>query len=244
VTRLDSRLTEIFEGIVDTYDAQPVQRRLLHLNTFGSSGFLDVDWGERPDVTREHLDDLADHGLIDIDYSRKHGNYLVKPSGQGRRAILQLRRERALAARDEAVELSWAAVRPVLRAVVDEWERTGATGDGIAAEDIATALGETVDLQLIRALEALEADEFVAVEWETGSDAPVAVRPQSKAFAGTRGWPDGDHGAMGERLVATLDELAHSNESHSGWAGRARDVLSEVTSKTMAEVIYRAGGGS
>ncbi len=60
MTRLDSRLTEIFEGIVDTYDAQPVQRRLLHLNTFGGSGFLDVDWGERPDVTRDHLDDLAD----------------------------------------------------------------------------------------------------------------------------------------------------------------------------------------
>lgn len=49
---------------------------------------------------------------------------------------------------------------------------------------------------------------------------------------------------MAECLVATLDELAHSDDRNSWWATRARDVLSEVTSKTMAEVIYRAGGGT
>lgn len=240
---LDPRLTVILEGIIDVYDQQSVSQRLLHMSTFGSSEFVSVDWGERPDVTRDDLDDLADYDLVDIDYSGK-GSPLVKPSPEGRRAVEQLRRERGLAARCEAVDLSWAAVRPALRAVVDEWERTGAAGNGVAAEGIAAALGGPVDLQLIRALQALEEDGFVGIEWEMGNDAPVAVRPLSNALAGARGWPGGDDGAMAERLVAALDELAKSDDSGSGWAARARDVLSEVSSKTMAEVIYRAGGGT
>lgn len=240
---LEPRLTEILEGIIDVYDAQSARRRLLHLRTFGGGEFLDVDWGERPDVSRDDLDELADYELVDIDYSPK-GGYLVKPTPEGRRAIESLRRERGLASHGEAVDLTWGAVRPVLRAVVDEWERTGASGNGVAAAEIATALGEAVDLQLIRVIQVLEADEFVAAEWAMGSDAPIAVRSLPKAYAGTRGWPGGGDAAMAERLVATLDELARSGDNNSGWAGRARDVLSEVTSKTMAEIIYRAGGGT
>lgn len=244
---LDPRLTEILEGIIQAYDAPPAEhrQRLLYLS-LEETGFLQVSqevWGERPRATRDDLDDLADYGFIDIDYSKKQANYLVKPSPEGRRAVEELHRERALAARSQAIDLSWAAVRPVLRAAVDEWERTGASGNGVPAEVIATALGGDVDLQLIRSLQQLEADEFIAAEWAAGQEAPIAVRPLSKAYVGTRGWPGGDDAATAERLVAALDDLAQSDDERSGWAARARDVFSEVTSKTMAEVIFRAGMG-
>lgn len=241
---LNQRLTTIFEGIVDAYDAQSIPQRLMHIKTLGGGGFINVNWGDRPEVSRDDLDDFEAYGLLDVEYVGKHGNYSIKPTPEGRRAVAQLQRERDLGTRKESVDLSWAAVRPVLRAVLDEWERSGAAGSGVSAHEIANALGRLVDLQLIRALEALEEDGFVAVEWEMGNEAPVAVRPRSKAFAGTRGWPGGDNGAIAERLVTALDEMAQSESTKSGWAVRARDVFSEVSSKTLAEVIYRAGGGT
>jgi hypothetical protein len=127
---LDPHLMSIFEAIVDDYDGQPPERRerLWHVRTFGEEGSNEWD-SNQPRVSRDDLDDLHDAGLIDVDYNSS-GDYLVKPTREGRSSLREVRREQTLLERSDPVDLTWAAVRPVLHAAVDEWTERGAPRSG------------------------------------------------------------------------------------------------------------------
>lgn len=246
---LSSRLAEIFEAIVDMYDAQPEEhrRRLIHRGgPGGREGFFRDGWpDDAPRVSQDDLDDLDALGLIDIDCGSNAG-YRVKPSPFGREELERVRRQRAWTGSATPVDLNWSAVRPVLHAVVDIWTQAGALSAGyVTFGDIAEVTGRDADdFAVARVLEALAEDDWIRIHYLDGATVPTA-QPTRRAILATRGWPGGDGEVAAERLLAALDDLADSDDaSKRGWATRAREVLMEVGTKTLAEVVSKSAGGA
>ena len=241
---LDPHLMSIFEAIVDDYDGQPPERRerLWHVRTFGEEGSNEWD-SNQPRVSRDDLDDLHDAGLIDVDYNSS-GDYLVKPTREGRSSLREVRREQTLLERSDPVDLTWAAVRPVLHAAVDEWTERGAPRSGyVVLRAIARRLDRDSDeLALIRAVQQLAERDWLEIEYEAENE--IIVRPTSRGISAMRGWPSEDGEVAAERLLSALDDLAQSelDATSRTWAARARDTLMEVGTKTLAEVVSKSVG--
>jgi hypothetical protein len=246
---LDERLASIFEAILDTYDAQPPdrRRRLLHHRSFHRETFLEWDdSNDKPAVTQDDLDELSAVGLIDIDFNGQ-GNYLVRPTADGRRAHRQVQRERARTEQAQPIDVSWAAVRPVLHAVVDVWSNHGASESAfVSIGAIAERAGrEPDDLGLIRAIELLAANDWLNADYDDETD-ELSAQPTMRGVMATRGWPGGDAEVVAERFIAALDDAAaaETDDVRRGWLGSLRDTAMEVGTKTLAEVVSRSVGSA
>ena len=230
-------------AIVDAYAAQEPgdRRRLYHVRDFGGQALDGIpDLG----VTEDDLDELQTSGFVDIDYATG-GDYMVKPTPEGREEIRRYRREVERQKRAEAVDLSWIVVRPVLHAAVDIWTESGASVAGYVS---LRALAEKLerkpsDLGLIRAVELLGAENWLDVEYAEDDDDPM-LKPRTRAIVATRAWPGGDGEVAAERLLAVLDDIAANatDEGKRKWAARLRDTAMEVTTKTLAEVASKMAG--
>jgi hypothetical protein len=242
---VDDRLAEIFGKIIETYDSQPPERRsrLMHHRSFQRETF--IEWDEtQPLVTRDDLDDLRAVGLIDIDFAGS-GDYMVRPTPDGRRAFRTMQRERARVKNPQPVDLSWPTVRPILHAVVDVWAEKGASSAafvkiGAIAQRVER---EPDDLGLIRAIEVLADSDWLTAEHDDETD-ELSAQPTMRGLMATRGWPGGDGEVAAERLLSALEELATQADDTEtrGWAARARDTLMEVGTKTLAEVVSKSVG--
>lgn len=249
MTALDERLVRILSAIVESYDRQPPERRsrLTHHRTMDYERFLEWD-DSMPTVTRDDIDELHDLGWIDLDYAGS-GDYLVRPTADGRRNLRTYQREKARSERrpQQAVDLSWPAVRPVLHAVVDLWTAAGAPlGGYVAMRSIAERLSVPPDdLATARAIEALARNDWLDASYDDETDELEAM-PTMRGLAARRGWPGGDPEVAAERLLATLDEVAElaADDDTRGWATRARDTLMEVGTKTLAEVVSKSVGNA
>jgi hypothetical protein len=244
---LDERLESIFEAILETYDGQPPdrRRRLTHHRSFQRESFLEWDDGDnRPAVTRDDLDELSALGLIDLDFNGQ-GNYLVRPTSEGRRSYRTVQRERARAEQAQPVDVSWATVRPVLHAIVDVWAENGASNAAfVKIGAIAERAGrEPDDLGLIRAIELLAANEWLNADYDDEGDG-LSAQPTMRGLMATRGWPGGDGEVAAERLLSVLDDVAAQGETEEkrNWAARLRDTAMEVGTKTLAEVVSKSVG--
>jgi hypothetical protein len=242
---LSDRLVAIIEAIVDDYESQPPdeRHRLLHIRAGGMlEGFNGWD-DTKPVVTRDDLDDLSAYGLIDIDYGGT-GSYMVKPTPEGIRGVRTVRRERARTEIKQAVDLSWATVRPILHAVVDVWAESGASTAGfVPVGAFAERVGRPADdLGLIRAIELLAENEWVNAHYNDEDE--LMAQPTTRGVMATRGWPGGDPEVAAERLLSALDEVADSasDDQTRGWAARARETLMEIGTKTLAEVVSKSVG--
>jgi hypothetical protein len=245
---LDERLVEIFTAIVASYDRQPPERRqrLTHHRTWDYERFLEWDQS-MPAVTRDDLDELLDLGLIDIDFTGG-GDYTVRPTSDGRRSLRTLQRERARSEQpQQAVDLNWSAVRPVLHAIVDLWTEAGAPlGSFVAASSIAKRLDRAEDdLSIARAIETLARNDWLEASYDDATDELEAM-PTMRGLVATRGWPGGDGEVAAERLLSALDELAAGAEDEKtrSWAARLRDTATEVGTKTLAEVVSKSVGAA
>ena len=245
MSSLSERLADIFERIIQTYDSQPLEhrRRLAHHRSFRRETF--IDWDEtQPLVTRDDLDDLSAHGLIDLDFDGD-GDYLVRPTPEGRRAFRTVQRERARAEDPQPVDLAWATVRPILHAVVDVWAETGASSAAFVKIDaIARRVEREPDnLGLVRAIEVLADNDWLNAEYDDETD-ELSTQPTMRGVMATRGWPGGDGEVAAERLLSALQDMATQAEDRQtrGWAARARDTLMEVGTKTLAEVVSKSVG--
>jgi hypothetical protein len=116
-------------------------------------------------------------------------------------------RERIGVAPARAMDTSWVRLRPVLVAVVEQWEQLGAR-DAVETDAIVAALDDDFDATTVRrALELLEQDDTLEAEFELGSDGPIAVTPAPKALQLLRGWPtQTNDAAIVQALLLALDE--------------------------------------
>jgi hypothetical protein len=242
-------LASIFEAILDTYDAQPPdrRRRLLHHRSFHRESFIDWDDADdKPTVTEDDLDELSAFGLIDIDFNSQ-GNYLVRPTSEGRRAHRKVQRERARAEQAHPIDVSWAAVRPVLHAVVDVWSDHGASESALVRIGaIAERAGRAPDdLGLIRAIELLAANDWLNADYDDETD-ELSAQPTMRGVMATRGWPGGDPEVAAERFITALDDAAaaETDDVKRGWLASLRDTAMEVGTKTLAEVVSKSVGSA
>jgi hypothetical protein len=243
---LDDRLTVIVEAILEDYDGRPPdeRRRLTHHRSFQRETFIDWDMS-KPAVTRDDLDELAAYGFIDLDFGGR-GDYLVKPTLEGRRAYRTLQRERARTELKQPVDLSWATVRPILHTVVDVWAENGASSAGfVKIGAIAKRVDRKPDdLGLVRAIELLAENDWLNAEYDDTDE--LSAQPTTRGVMATRGWPGGDAEVASERLLSALDEMAEhdADDETRGWAARARETLMEVGTKTLAEVVSKSVGSA
>lgn len=210
----------------------------------GGGGYQGFNgWGEDlPSVTADDLDYLLDLGLIDIDYGSR-GTPNVKPSLEGYEETRRIRRERKRLKQDASpVDFGWAAVRPVLHAVIDLWQENGAPDGYLPFDAVAERLKRPADdIATVRAAELLAENDWLELAY-ADEDVP-RLKPTLRGVMATRGWPGGDAEVAAERLLSALDELANSADPEKrGWAARARDTLMEVGTKTLAEVVSKSVG--
>lgn len=239
------RLITVLTALIEEYERQPEDRRhrIPHMMSMGGDGHR---WGTSVRVmpSRDELDELIDAGLVDLDLGSR-GSYLVKPTREGRAAIQSLRREEARNACAEPVDLSWAAVRPLLHAVVDAWAESGGSRMGyVKWEAVVERLGRsTSDLASLRAADLLDEGGWVEVQYEGDEDHPI-TRPTMRGVMATRAWPGGDGEVAAERLLTALDELVErtDDEERRGLFARLRDTAMEVGTKTLAEVVSKSVG--
>jgi hypothetical protein len=178
-------------------------------------------------------------GLIDLDYNGQ-GNYLVRPTSEGRRAYRTVQRERARAEQAQPVDVSWATMRPVLHAIVDVWAEKGASNAAfVRIGAIAERVGrEPNDLGLIRAIELLAANEWVNAEYDDEGD-ELSAQPTMRGLMATRGWPGSDGEVAAERLLSVLDDVAAQGETEAkrNWAARLRDTASACATASIMGTV-------
>ncbi len=239
---LVARLEPLLLAIVRAYqtDVGGSRQPLMWFRSFSSGDALEHEaWPvDGPAVDGEDLSELEELGLVRID--DLGGASSVRPTREAIDCVAQYERERARAERAEPVDISWAAVRPVLHAIVELWERHGASPSAaISVTAVARELNRSSDdLALTRALELLHEDEWVAADYGPASDGPLSARPLAKALSGTRGWPGADARAAGERLITALDELAavEPDEDKRTKLARLREFAIDLSSKTLSEL--------
>lgn len=76
-------------------------------------GFKHHAWpDDGPEVGREELEELAEPGLLRVEYLERA--WMVAPTREAQDNVAEYEGELARAERAEAVDVSWAVVRPVL----------------------------------------------------------------------------------------------------------------------------------
>jgi len=239
---VDARLEPMLLAIVRAYqtDVGGSRQPLTYFPSFANGDTIEHDaWPEDgPVIGREDLDELAELGLVRIDDIG--GAFTIRPTREAIDSVAEYERERVRLERREPVDTRWASVRPVLHTLVDLWERHGASPSGsISITAVARELERSADdLALIRALELLADDGWIAADYGPGSDTPLSARPLGKALSGTRGWPGVEGQAAGERLITALEELAAQEpdgEKRTKLA-RMRDFAMDLSSKTLSEL--------
>lgn len=239
---LDARLETMLLAIVRAYqtDVGGSRQTLTYFPSFANGGTLEHDaWPEDgPVIGPEDLDELDQLGLVRIE--DRGGAFTVRPTREAIDSVAQYERERGRLERGEAVDTSWASVRPVLHTLVDLWERHGASPSGsVSITALARDLDRPADdLALIRALELLDDKSWVVADYGPGGDGPLSARPLVPALSGTRGWPGADGQAAGERLITALEELAaqEPDEEKRTKLARMRDFAIDLSSKTLSEL--------
>lgn len=248
MTSIPEHQLTILAVLIEHYDEPPreMRRRLVHHRTFDGEEFH--SWPEDgPYVGRDDLEELADLGLIDIEFG--NGSTLaVRPTTEGRETIQLLNREKRRAESAEPVNLAWSVVRPLLHAIVETWAAEGAPTEGFVQLEAAAQHCDPrpSDLWLARVAEQLDRADWIVLTYAADQDTDLPyVRPTTRGVIAANGWPGGDGDVAAERLLAALDELAESSdETKRTWAARARDTLMEIGTKTLAEVAAKAAGGA
>ena len=239
---MDTRLEPIVLAIVRAYqtDVGGGRQPLMFFPSFASGDTLEHDaWPEDgPTVGGEELEELEELGLVRIENAGSASS--VRPTREAIASVAEYERERARVERAEQVDISWGAVRPVLHALVEVWERHGASlNASISVTAVAREMDRTADdLALIRALELLDQDGWVAADYGPSGGGPLRARPLAKALSGTRGWPGADAQAAGEWLITALEELVaqEPDEEKRTKLVRLREFAVDLGSKTLSEL--------
>jgi DNA-binding PadR family transcriptional regulator len=189
---------------------------------------------------------LRDLGFLEIEPREGGSGYgPFHITTAGREAIARFREPAAAGvAGAHSMDTSWARVRPVLVAVVQQWEQQGAR-DAVDTDVIAADVAdEMTDAGVRRALELLEADGWLKAEYEAGTDGPIAVTPELKALQLLRDWPTraGDTAIVGGLLDA-LDEAIEgaSDPEEKSRLRKLRDAAGDVGKSVLAGAIVAAG---
>jgi hypothetical protein len=139
------------------------------------------------------LTELAERKLIRTYIS--DGVWEFTPTRDARLWATLYERDLPPADRNESFDLSWDAVRAVLHALVDVWERRGASS-GVSIPIPIAAVAQELDqcagdFAVVRVFELLAVDGWLEAVYTTGMARPTGFHPSTKALAATRGWPGG-----------------------------------------------------
>jgi hypothetical protein len=213
---------------------------------------------ELPRCDDTDLEELHAAGLISIDY-REH-NWDVVPTPEGRAIVEQHKRVEALvlptavddllqalrAQSEKSNKFGWSAVRPVLAALRDYWERDGFPEHGIAVSTLAAALPEVERALFTATINALLENAYLrsASPLRIGG-VPAEVVLTERTYEVLDGWP----GAAPEELVANLlAVLARAAESEADPVRRSKlerlaETVREVGVSMADEVLAKVMTG-
>jgi hypothetical protein len=250
VPALEPRLHEILLAIVHAYRVEVRGRRepLSHVRSGAmKEEVLHAGWpDDGPVVGREDLEALDELGWIRVTELRR--SWTFAPTQQAMESVAQYERELTRSQSPVSVDMSWSSVRPVLNAVVDVWERHGASPNAsVTVTGVAKELGRTEDdLFVLRAVEMLDESGWVEADYQMGTEGPLSARPLPKALSGARGWPGGGQDAAAERLLAALEELIERepDEVRRTKLSRVREFMIDLGANTVSEIAAKAAGGA
>lgn len=150
------------------------------------------------------LEELASKGLVSF-LSRRNaydGQFRVTAEGERHAQVLeQLRWGSPEGA--SRLSLDWEEVLPILRAVLDTWEKAGAPAFGVSAADVAVELGrDTNDDHLDGVLRQLQTAGYL----NAGPYSNVtSVLPARRTHELLSGWPGEGSDVLYQRLLRILD---------------------------------------
>lgn len=187
---------------------------------------------------------LRELGYLEVEPARggssEFGPFRITAAGRDAIARYREPAPRSVA----AMNTSWERLRPVLEAVVQQWEQQGA-GDAVDVDPIVAALaGEMEAADVRRALELLERDGCLIAEFEMGSDGPIAVTPDTKALRLLRGWPtEASDAAIVQGLLEALDAAIQntSDPDEKTRLQKLRAAAGDVAKSVLAGAIVAGG---
>ena len=200
------------------------------------------------------LEELRDHGLINIDYGSSIWH--VSPTTTGRETVDQHCRVTAvepvadvapllaaIAAQSEAEnKLRWEAVRPVLAGLRRYWEDGGFSRHGIQVFALLKAVpDEHLDL-FTATLQALIASAYLEPTTSLALDhVPAEVAFTNRANEALDGWPGARPDELVENLLAVLAASARSepDSAKKRKLERVAETIKELGVATASEVIAK-----
>jgi len=190
---------------------------------------------------------LRDSGLLDVEPAREGSSEFgaFRITAAGREAIARFReRGSAQSAQAGAIDTSWERLHPILVVLVELWEQLGAR-DPVDTDTIVEALANQIEAADVRrALELLEHDDWLAAEFEMGSDGPTAATPGPKALQRLRGWPtEANDTAIVRELLEALDHAIEnaSDPEEKTRLRKLREAAGDVSKSVLAGTILAAG---
>jgi predicted transcriptional regulator len=189
------------------------------------------------------VDPIDMQGLIAAGMLQQTGQRAAIFTADGLMTAQALQRERR---NDEALDVSWEKVQPVVEALLGLWASLGAPAFGVAVE----AVAERVDMdkgQVERLLDLLESDGWVEKRSpgfiSPGGGGPTYA-PTPRALQRFAGWPTLEE-TVGARFLEAIDaEIENTrDEEKRGRLRRLREVAVNVGEATVTQVLTRLATG-
>jgi len=189
------------------------------------------------------IEELQNLGLLNVNWRADLvGSF--RPTAEGS-AVVEDQRKAAEAARSDLRSrldgpgVAWEVTQPVLKAIVDLYDK-GGPGDDVMVAHVCSALEKgDEDPSVARAVEVLIRGRYVEKKVSSWGG-PISVAPTEKALQLFAGWPTSGEAAA-QKLLSILDERIDytRDEEAQGKLKKLRESVVDIGESITAEVLVK-----
>lgn len=193
---------------------------------------------------------LADHELVEIDDTpgKILGPFRITPLGrrtaQAAATSATARvHQRERRGEGKAVDTTWGALEPILRAVHDAWVAAGADRPLSGRAVHQTAAPELTEAQLATSLRLLRDGGQLDYFAEVGPTIPNGIKPTQRTIERYGGWPGNTDDQIVQRLLDALDKAIDDTDDpdQKSKIRKAKEAVGDISKSVAAAAIFHAG---
>lgn len=193
---------------------------------------------------------LADHDLVEIDDTPGKilgpfrittlGRRTAQAAATSATARVHQRQQRG---EGQAVDTSWSALEPILRAIHDTWVAAGADRPLSGRTVHHSAAPELTEAQFATSLRLLRDGGHLEYFAEIGPTIPNGVKPTQRTIERYGGWPGNTDDQIVQRLLDAFDQAIDETDDpdQKSKIRKAREAVGDISKSVAASAIFHAG---